>query len=55
MNTAGSILLAANKDDFRYMGGVYYPGNENDPKKVESIKRSLWKYWEIQGHESSYG
>lgn len=53
MNTAGSILLAANKDDFRYMGGVYYPGNENDPKKVESIKRSLWKYWEIQGHESA--
>ena len=53
MNTAGSILLAANKDDFHYMGGVYYPGNENDPKKVEGIKRSLWKYWEIQGHESA--
>ena len=53
MNTAGSILLATNKDDFRYMAGVFYPGNENDPKKVEGIKKSLWEYWQIQGHESA--
>lgn len=32
MNTAGSILLANNKDDFRYMGGVFAPGDEQDEK-----------------------
>lgn len=53
MNTAGSILLATNEGNFRYMAGVYFPGNENDLKKVEGIKKSLWEYWEIQGHESA--
>ena len=53
MNTAGSILLATNKGNFRYMAGIYFPGNENDPKGVEGIKKSLWEYWEIQGHESA--
>ena len=53
MNTAGSILLATNKHSFRYMGGVFYPGNENKQESVDSIKRSLWDYWEIQGHESA--
>lgn len=52
MNTAGSILLATNQDNFRYMAGIYYPGNENKPELVDSIKRSLWDYWGIQGHES---
>ena len=53
MNTAGSILLATNEGDFRYMAGIYYPGNENKPEIVDSIKRSLWDYWGIQGHESA--
>ncbi len=53
MNTAGAILLATNKHSFRYMGGVFYPGNENKQESVDSIKRSLWDYWEIQGHESA--
>ena len=53
MNTAGSILLATNQDDFRYMGGVFFPGKENNQNLVSSIKRSLWDYWEIQGHESA--
>ncbi len=53
MNTAGSILLATNQDNFRYMAGIYYPGNENKPELVDSIKRSLWDYWGIQGHESA--
>lgn len=53
MNTAGSILLATNEGNFRYMAGIYYPGNENKPEIVDSIKRSLWDYWGIQGHESA--
>ncbi len=53
MNTAGSILLADNNGNFRYMAGVYFPGNEYDPERVRSIKNSLWEYWEIQGHESA--
>lgn len=53
MNTAGSILLATNNGNFRYMAGIYFPGNENNTNKVESIKRSLWEYWEIQGHKSA--
>lgn len=53
MNTAGSILLATNEGDFRYMAGIYYPGNENKPEIVDSIKRYLWDYWGIQGHESA--
>ena len=53
MNTAGSILLADNNGNFRYMAGIYFPGNEYDLERVKSIQDSLWKYWEIQGHESA--
>ena len=53
MNTAGSILLATNNGNFRYMAGIFYPGNENRIDMVESIKSSLWEYWEIQEHESA--
>ena len=53
MNTAGSILLATNKGDFHYMAGVFYPGNENKQDRVGAIQKSLWEYWEIQGHESA--
>ncbi len=35
------------------MAGIFYPGNENKPNRVASIKKSLWEYWEIQGHESA--
>lgn len=53
MNTAGSILLAANKGNFRYMAGLFYPGNEHRQNSVSSIQKMLWEYWEIQGHESA--
>lgn len=53
MNTAGSILLANNNGNFRYMAGVYFPGSENDQRSVEGIKTTLWEYWGIQGHESA--
>lgn len=53
LNTAGSILLAVNKEDFRYMGGMYTPGSEKSSRKLESIKTMLWDYWEIDGHESA--
>lgn len=53
LNTAGAILLAVNKGDFHYMGGMYIPGNEQDNRKLESIKTMLRNYWEIDGHESA--
>ncbi len=53
MNTAGSILLAVNNGDFRYMAGIYFPGNENKQDRASKIKEMLWEYWEIQGHESA--
>ena len=53
MNTAGSILRATNKGNFRYIAGLFYPGNENKQDRVSSIKKMLWKYWQIQGHESA--
>ena len=53
MNTAGSILLAWNKNNFRYMGGIFYPGAERDENLVANIKKMLWNYWGIQGHDSA--
>ena len=53
MNTAGSILLASNKGDFRYMGGVFAPGDERDEKWLNHIKKILWDYWEIQGQQTA--
>lgn len=53
MNTAGSILLASNKDDFRYMGGVFAPGDEQDEKWISKIKKILWDYWQIQGQRTA--
>ena len=45
MNTAGSILLATNEGDFRYMAGIYYPGNENKPEIVDSMidRKEFWR------------
>lgn len=54
MNTAGSILLAWNKDNFRYMGGIFFPGREHDIGLDESNKRMLWNYWGIQNHEMAW-
>lgn len=51
MNIAGSILLAANKGNFRYMAGDGRPGNESQLKPA--LQKVLWDYWEIQGHESA--
>ena len=53
MNTAGSILLALNGGNFRYMAGIFYPGWEHDEALTASIKKMLWEYWKIQGHESA--
>lgn len=50
MNTAGSILIAANQHtNFHLLAGWRY-NNEFDR---ESIKRMLWEYWGIQGHETA--
>ena len=48
MNTAGSILLASNKDDFRYIGGIFAPGDEQNEKWISHIKKILWDYWQIR-------
>ena len=50
MNAAGSILIAANQHtNFHLLAGWRY-NNEFDR---ESIKRMLWEYWGIQGHETA--
>ena len=48
LNAAGSILIAANKGTFRYLGGAGNPVGEKN--YVPSLKKSLWNYWEIQDH-----
>lgn len=53
MNTAGSILLAANGGSFRNMGGLYYPGNENCPERVEQTRQMLREYWGIETHDQA--
>lgn len=53
MNTAGSILLARNGGNFRYMAGEFDPGWERDVTAVEDTRKFLWKFWEIQSHESA--
>lgn len=51
MNTAGSILLADNNGNFRYMAGISYLGREENYQRM--FRNMLWEYWEIQGHESA--
>ncbi|HJA93541.1 MAG TPA: DUF1266 domain-containing protein [Candidatus Eisenbergiella merdipullorum] len=51
MNAAGSILIAANRGTFRYLGGAAIPGGEKN--YVPGIKKGLWESWEIQGHEQA--
>ncbi len=52
MNTAGSILLAANPGtDFRELGG--YGPRMRGENYQKSVKTSLWEYWGIQGHEEA--
>ena len=51
LNAAGSILIAANKGTFRYLGGIAIPGGEKN--YVPMLKRVLWEYWEIQGYEQA--
>lgn len=53
MNTAGSILLAANEGSFRRMAGMIYPGGENIPERVERIRNMLRDYWEIETHDQA--
>lgn len=53
MNTAGIILIAVNKDNFRYMAGLCYPGWEQNTARIASIKKMLWEYWGISEHESA--
>lgn len=53
MNTAGSILLAANEGSFRRMAGMIYPGGENIPERVERIRNMLRNYWEIETHDQA--
>ena len=52
MNTAGSILLAANESaDFRYLGGYGYRVLLNGQQ--QSLRRTLWDYWGIQSHDTA--
>ena len=51
LNAAGSILIAANRGTFRYLGGIAIPGGEKN--YVPMLKRVLWEYWEIQGYEQA--
>ena len=50
MNTAGSILIAANnRTGLRNLAGLRY-NNDMDRKIAQKM---LWDYWEIQGHETA--
>ena len=50
MNTAGSILIAANnRTSFYRLAGWRY-NNDSDREIVQKI---LWEYWGIQGHETA--
>lgn len=53
MNTAGSLLVAANKGDFHWMGGVCYPSKDRLPKDVQTTEKMLRDYWGIRDHESA--
>lgn len=53
MNTAGSILLAANEGSFYRMAGMIYPGGEDKPERVERIRKMLREYWEIETHDQA--
>ncbi|MBS4960481.1 MAG: DUF1266 domain-containing protein [Clostridiales bacterium] len=50
MNTAGSILIAANQHTNFYLLAGWRYNNESDR---EIIKTMLWDYWGIQGHEAA--
>lgn len=52
MNTAGSILLAANPSvDFHQMGGYgHYTQSES---MRQSLQTTLWEYWGIQGRAAA--
>lgn len=53
MNTAGSILLAANSySDFRQLGGYGYRVMELDNYRL-MLTKSLREYWDIQDHHSA--
>ena len=53
MNTAASILVVANHGSFRNMAGIFYPGNEKRPAQIESVRRMLLKYWDIETHDTA--
>ncbi|HIY22662.1 MAG TPA: DUF1266 domain-containing protein [Candidatus Flavonifractor merdigallinarum] len=51
MNTAGAILLAANRGQFRLMAGCIYPGLEW--RHVNSTQKMLLEWWDIRDHSSA--
>ncbi len=53
MNTAGSILIAANGGLFHQMAGTFYPGDELHPDRVQRVQRMLRNSWGIETHDKA--